>query len=123
MKSLPYKKIFYNGVFAATIYGIWTYYANDIGAVTSALTQASLSFTLTFFVAFSLELINKHTQSFGTVVMYILMLLCMLATVQIGIHYVMNTENIIKTVTPSLMIGTVYIVSYILHLNKDKVKP
>ena len=122
MRSLPYKKIFYNGIFAATIYGIWTYYANNIGAATSALTQASLSFTLTFFVAFSLELINKHTQSFSKVIIYIVMLLCMLATVQISIHYIMNTQNIIKTVTPSLMIGTLYIVSYILHLNKDKIK-
>ena len=122
MKNLPYKKIFFNGMISAFIYGVWTYFANNEGAVTSALTQATLSFTLTFFVAFCLELINKNTKSLKLVIMYVFMLLLFLAMTQISIHYVMHTENILKTVTPSLAIGTIYIVLYILHLKKQKMQ-
>ena len=120
MQSLPYKKIFFNGVFSAFLYGIWTYLANDIGAMTSAFTQATLSFSLTFFVAFSLELINQQTKSLKIQITFVLLLLFLLVTVQVGTHYFMDTENILKTVTPSLSIGTIYIVLYILHLKKIK---
>lgn len=118
MKSLPYKKIFFNALFSAVVYGVWTYFANDIGAVQSALTQASLSFSLTYFVAFCLELLNQKVNSFALVIVSVMSLLLFLAIVQISIHFLMNTENILKTVTPSLMIGTIYIILYILHLKK-----
>lgn len=119
MKNLPYKKIFFNALFSAVVYGIWTYFANDIGAVQSALTQASLSFSLTYFVAFCLELLNQKVNSFTLVIISVMLLLLFLSIVQISIHFLMNTENILKTVTPSLFIGTIYIILYILHLKKE----
>ena len=118
MKKLPYKKIFFNAFFAAILYGIWTYFANDIGAMKSAFTQATLSFTLTYFVAFYLELLNQKAKTLKIVIISVMILLLFLVIVQVSIHFLMNTENILKTVTPSLMIGAIYIVLYILHLNK-----
>ncbi len=122
MEKLPYKKIFINGFLSGLLYGTWAYIANDIGALQSALTQGSMSFTFTFFVAFYLEIANQKADSFKALVLYCVALITFLVVAQISIHYMINTENILATVTPSFVIGTVYIVLYLLHLNKGKNK-
>jgi len=115
---LPYKKILYNALISAIIYGVWTYLANEIEAFFSALTQASISFLFTFFIAFYLEVLHQKVKTFKVTVIYSIGLILFLGTIQAIIHYFINTENILITVLPSYIIGSIYITIYLLHLKK-----
>jgi len=122
MKNLPYKKIFYNAFTSAALYGTWAYIANEKGALISSMTQASMSFFFTFFIAFYLELIHRKVQNFRVLLLYITALLLFLMSSQVAMHYVVDTQNIITTVLPSFIIGTIYITVYVIHLKKSMKK-
>jgi len=115
---LPYTKIFYNALTSAMIYGTWTYFANDTGAFFSALIQASISFLFTFFIAFYLEVLHRKVKTFRVTVICSVGLIIFLGGVQALIHYFINTENILSTVLPSYIVGSIYITLYLIHLKR-----
>ena len=118
VKILPYKKIFLNACAAGLLYGTWAYVANDKGALVSAVTQGSMSFSFTFFVAFYLELVHRKASGFTALVLYCVSLIVFLTLMQMSIHYIVDTQNIIATILPSVVIGSIYILFYVLHLKK-----
>ena len=118
LKKLPYKKIFMNAIVAFFIYGTWAYAANDIGAVTSAFTQGSMSFIITVMLAMYLEIVHRMSKNFMQLVTYVLGWFILIVGTQATIHYMVGTENIFFTLLPSMIIGTVYVIGYLVQLHK-----
>lgn len=102
-------------------YGGWAYIANishgaDM-ATRSALVQGSYSFTITLI----LSLLIEYLFSFGAKKLSQVFLTCFLTCLMLyvsswGINYIARTPNIIMTILPGAIIGTVYTIAYCLTL-------
>jgi len=118
LKELPYKKVFLNASVAFVSYALWTYYLNDVGALFSALTQGSMSFFITFFLASILEMIHRKTDTLLSTFLYTALLLLIITSLQAFMHYLIKTENIGLTVLPSAVFGSIYCMGYLWHLKR-----
>ena len=120
IKHLPFKKLLINGIGAFVIYAVWAYFANDGSAVRSAFMQGSMSFLMTIFLAIMLEFIYKKATSAISAIIFALLLIWSIMALQAIVHYFIGTDNIFMTILPGLVLGTVYVVVYLLDLNRKK---
>ncbi|QOR62689.1 hypothetical protein ACM66Z_04280 [Sulfurovum sp. ST-21] len=123
LRTLPHKKIVMNAIAAFFIYGTWAYGANDVGAVKSAMAQGSMSFANTLVLALYLEVVHRIASGLKQLIAYVFALFLSVVGIQVLIHYTVGTQNIFLTILPGMIIGTIYIVSYLYHLKRmEKVK-
>jgi len=110
--------------FAAFVgYGAWAFYANHayISAVSikAALTQGSYSFVLTLSMSSFMEFLH---QALGKarirLPLTILITSLFLYTTSWGINKLLRTPEILMTILPGMIIGTLYTFSYGLTLEK-----
>ncbi len=110
-----------NSVVAALGYGAWAAYANSEHAseiwIRAGIVQAITSFTVTLVITlFARWVFHKAGgRKKGVVVSY----LCSFVTVtafSYAAHYVFGTPDIWQTIAPSMIIGSCYLVSYLLAL-------
>ena len=118
IRELPYKKLFINAAGAFVFYSVWAYFANDGSAVRSSLMQGSMSFIVTFFLAMMLEIIYKKATTAILAVLLALLLIWSLMSVQGIVHYFIGTDHVFMTILPGLILGTIYVVVYLLDLEK-----
>lgn len=123
LRTLPHKKIVMNAIAAFFIYGAWAYGANNVGAVKSAMAQGSMSFANTLVLALYLEVVHRIASGLKQLIAYVFALFLSVVGIQVLIHYTVGTQNIFLTILPGMIIGTIYIVSYLYHLKRmEKVK-
>lgn len=123
LRTLPHKKIVMNAIAAFFIYGAWAYGANNVGAVKSAMAQGSMSFANMLVLALYLEVVYRIASGLKQLIAYVFALFLSVAGIQVLIHYTVGTQNIFLTILPGMIIGTIYIVSYLYHLKRmEKVK-
>jgi len=120
IKYLPYKKLFISGIGAFVIYALWAYYSNEGSAVRSAFMQGSMSFFMTIFLAIMLEFIYKKASAAISAIIFALLLIWSIMTLQAIVHYVIGTDNIFMTILPGLLLGTVYVIVYLVDLDRKK---
>ena len=126
LKLFQHSKI-HRGLLAAAIgfigYGSWGYYINfchgNSAALKALVTQGSYSFTLTLIAAFIMEwlfqLSSKPVTRF-CLTFFITSLL--LYSSSWGVNMWAGTPEILLTILPGAIIGTVYTLSYTLTLFK-----
>lgn len=109
---------------AMALYGSWAYFANrghgSKAAWRAACTQGFISFTITFLMTALME--GLHRLGSRRLSRFLLpaggaMLLGM--TYSIGMHLVMGTPEVAKTVTPILLIATTYTLLYSANLARE----
>jgi len=121
VRTLPYRKILMNATVAFFIYGTWAYAANTIGAEKSAVAQGSMSFINTFILAMYLEIIHRISKNFMQLVLYVCACFAVIVGGQAMIHNMVGTQHIFLTLLPGMIIGTVYMVGYLLQLHKKDI--
>ena len=107
-----------NATVAFFIYGTWAYGANDVGAEISAVTQGSMSFAITVILATYLEIVHRLSKNLKQLAAYVAIWFAVIMGTQALIHYAVGTERIFLTLLPGMIIGTVYMVGYLLQLHK-----
>ena len=109
-------------VLAFVAYGIWAFYINNqygnTVAAKAGMVQGSYAFLLTLGLTMMLEILYRGlTISPGLRFPFLFISSCAcLYSVAWGIHYLAGTPEILWTILPGALIGTVYIFSYLVLL-------
>jgi hypothetical protein len=118
MRLKPYGRSAVMGVLAGTIYGLWAVYANwnhDFGHVARAASaQFLLSFCSTSFLTLMIEVILARGRSAPNMVLAATGPHAGMTTLFVVIHWLSGTPNIVKTIAPSVSIGLVFSIIYVL---------
>ena len=126
LHSLKYSKLL-RGLLAAaagfTVYGGWAYYINHSHGSSAALkalfTQGSYSFTLTLIMAFIMEwLFQLSSKPVTRFCLTFFITSLFLYSTSWGINFWAGTPEILLTILPGAIIGTLYTLSYTLTLFK-----
>ena len=109
------------GIAGFIVYGGWAYYINepyDMG-VAAGMTQGTYSFVLTLSTTLLMEFLMDlfSTQKAQTALTVAATSLVTFATAYL-IHVLVGTPEILLTILPGFLIGTVYTVTYVLTLKK-----
>lgn len=109
---------------ASIFYGIWAFFANYSAqnAITSALVQFVASFVFGTIMAMIVEWVFEHTKPPLRFVVSAFAPYSLVLVLFFIIHYLINTENIIQTLLPNAIIGTLYFVIYCIKLEKQAAK-
>ena len=114
------RRMLITGVLSAIIYGAWAYYVNRglPTAINSSLAQAVSSFIGGWLVAGLVEATFRRTPKpyrfpVAAFVPYGLTLLTYAL-----VHKLVGTPEILKTISPNIIIGTPYFVLYCMKLDK-----
>lgn len=104
-------------------YGGWAYYANLAhpfpASLKALLTQGSYSFVLTLSMSWIMEWLYRRIGSESARFPVTVILTCLLLyTTSWGINAFMGTPEILMTILPGAVIGTLYTLSYCLALSK-----
>ncbi len=114
-----------NAIVAGLAYGGWAYYANmdhsHEASVMAAFVQGSSSFTFTLAITWvALKLYRlRHCTKQGVVIGW-LGSVFLLVTLPTLLHYVAGTPNILQTIAPGIIIGSAYLLIYLLHYRKKQ---
>ncbi|WP_437683455.1 hypothetical protein [Sorangium sp. So ce131] len=118
MSSKKGGRPFLMGVLAGTIYGLWAVYANwghDLLHVARAASaQFALSFCSTSFLTLVIELILRRGRSVPNLVFAATGPHAAMVTLFTTVHWLSGTPNVLKTITPSALIGLLFSIAYVL---------
>ena len=123
MNKTLLKRVIISGTIAFLAYGAWATYANDqYGiwiAIRSGFTQGLLSLFVTVTMTFTVEKTfmwtkNAKFQWLLTAFGPLSLLLGLMALV----HWIIGTPEILKTIAPSAIVGTIYCTIYTTGLTK-----
>ena len=116
------------GLAGMLIYGSWAYFANRVhgggAAWDAALTQGVVSFSATFGVTWMMEVMSRAGS--GRLSRFLLPFvggLGLAASYTVGMHIWNDTPEILRTVAPSLTIGTAYCFIYSSKLAHAAIPP
>jgi hypothetical protein len=105
------------GLAGAALYGIWAFYINrDHGtdvALSAALTQAFVSFSITFAITRMIEGVSGLVEhSLARFVVPAVGGIGLAAAYTLGLHSWMGTPEVLQTAAPSLIVGSAYCCLY-----------
>ena len=109
---------------AAVAYGSWAFYANwqhaYAAGIKAACVQGLLSFSVTFVMTVAMEWVFRSCQQeqIRFLLTAFVPLSCILLLMA-SVHLAVGTPDIIKTITPSAIAGSIYCVVYTLRLNTE----
>jgi penicillin amidase len=125
MKKKFTNRVIASGIIAFLLYGSWAVYANNeyglLITLRSGLTQGLLSMTVTMVMTLAMEKVFSRIKP--AILRFILTALgplVTLITLMAFVHWIVGTPRIIKTIFPSVVIGTIYCILYTLGLSKVK---
>lgn len=122
LKKISFRIIFI-GLIAFFLYGSWAFYINsDFGhavALRSGIAQGMLSFSVTTMMSYAMEFFYNRIawRWCRFVITAYFPLICVLYFMAF-VHFLIGTPNIIETITPSMVIGTLYCTSYTIGLSR-----
>ncbi|MDG1286971.1 MAG: hypothetical protein P8P30_05325 [Rickettsiales bacterium] len=114
----------FNSIAAAFVYGGWAAYANSEHAtdvwLRAGLVQAATSFTVTLVITLFARWVFLRSGGGrrGVAIGYVCSF-CSVTLFSYGAHYISGTPDIWQTITPSMIIGSAYLVSYLLALKAN----
>jgi len=113
------------GILGSIVYGGWAMYANsghgDAIALRSGLVQGSYSLAITFAMTLVSEwLFLAFAVVPGRVFVTAAVVSGVLFTSSYGIHHIVGTPEILMTIVPGYVIGSVYTVVYLLGLQRQE---
>ncbi len=107
------------GLAGFVVYGGWAYYANsahgEMIAMRSGLVQGSYSLALTFLMTLVTEYLFARLRALWSTTVTVSVILFVSAYT---IHMVVGTPEILMTILPGYVIGTVYTAAYVLGLRR-----
>lgn len=109
---------------ASVFYGIWALIANASAdnVIISASVQFITSFIFGSIMAIIIEWVFEHTKPPLRFVISAFAPYSLVLCLFVIIHNLIHTENIIATLLPNAIIGTLYFVMYCLKLEKQATK-
>ncbi|MGK3987104.1 hypothetical protein WME99_28955 [Sorangium sp. So ce136] len=111
------------GVLAGAIYGLWAAYANwghDLPHVARAVSaQFALSFCSTSFLTLVIELVLRRGRSLPHLIFAATGPHAAMVTLFMTVHWLSGTPNVLKTITPSAMIGLLFCIAYVLKRSHE----
>lgn len=122
----PFQRSLISAFAGLLAYGLWAYFANMAhgfkAGIKAACVQGGYSFVLTFVMTMLIEslyrfLIQKHWQR-ATVMTIVTVCLTLYASSWL-LNYLVGTPEILMTVLPGYVIGSMYTYSYVLKLAKS----
>ena len=104
-------------------YGAWAFYANHAYifsvSIKAALTQGSYSFVLTLSMTSVMEFLHQALGKVRSRLPLTILITCLfLYITSWGINKLLRTPEILMTILPGMIIGTIYTFSYGLALEK-----
>ena len=127
MLNTPFMRSLLAGLAGFIGYGGWAWYANldhgDFIAMRSGLVQGSYSLLLTFLMTLVTETVYAKCHRLpGAVPVTTLMISVILFVSAYTIHMFVGTPEILMTIMPGWVIGTIYTLVYILGLKRAGVQ-
>lgn len=124
MLSSPLARSFFSGLAGFVVYGGWAYFVNESHgqdlAMMIGLVQGSYSFALTFVMTLVTEwLFLKCNGQFFTIMAIVCTALFVTPYL---IHMLIGTPEILMTILPGFVIGSIYTGVYVVGLKKVKVE-
>ncbi len=114
MLNSPLARSTVAGVAGFAVYGGWAAYANldhgSIIAMRSGLVQGSYSLVLTFLMSFATEELYKQLSVLWMTVAVVCLILFSTAY---GIHHLVGTPEILMSILPGFVIGSIYTWVYV----------
>lgn len=108
-----------HGLFAATVFGCWTFWANRMhpmpAPLIAALVQAALSATIAVGQKKLMELVYGRTAS---LILPVLAAITYSMVVIVTVHTLARTPEILATILPPWTIGIFYATAYTLALRR-----
>lgn len=102
-----------SAMFACLLWGAWSFYTNaengvDVGLI-AALTQGISSFLITLFMTYLIEKqFNAYHKKWTKLLVPPICTVLFTGICLVLAHFIMNTPNIIKTVTPALCVAIIF---------------
>lgn len=102
-----------SAIFACLLWGSWSFYINaesgfNVGLI-AAITQGVSSFLITLFMTYLIEKqFNAYPKKWAKLFAPPICTVLFTGTCLVLAHFIMNTPNIIKTVTPALCVATIF---------------
>ena len=119
----PVMRSFLAGLAGFVAYGGWAFYANsshgDMIALRSGVVQGSYSFVLTFVMTIVTEWL--FTKLYGKLLWLptLMVIVCsVLFTTAYTINMIAGTPEILMTIFPGFVIGSIYTLIYVIGLSK-----
>ncbi|HEU4731482.1 MAG TPA: hypothetical protein VFT22_26490 [Kofleriaceae bacterium] len=107
------------GVLAGTTYGLWAVYANwnhdFVHVARAASVQFLLSFCATSFLTLMIELVLARGRSVANRVLAAMGPHAAMTVLFLAIHRISGTPDVVKTIAPSVSIGLVFAILYVLR--------
>lgn len=119
----PLGRSFLAGFAGLIVYGGWAVYANashgDTVALRAGVVQGSYSLLLTFVMTLATEGLYRALSLVYGGLYWLMMIVCLsLFTTAYGIHYLVGTPEILMTILPGFVIGSIYTLVYVLGLKR-----
>lgn len=117
MEKKPITSVLISGIIAFLLYGSWAVYANnDYGlfiALRSGFAQGLISLFVTMIMTFAMEQVFAKVKLRGLRFIFTAFgPLTILLGLMIFVHWLIGTPQILKTVLPSITVGTLYCCIY-----------